>query len=214
MRCCVPFKKFKLVKIPAALDKPILIDANGLPRYWSVVWSSLFAHSLELSSQTSKLRYIEALYLFGDKLKRIGYLDDILSELNISALGALLEAFFIQLRNQNKITGATEIKWQTCFAFVKLITNLLSKNQIDINKLSAIESKLFHLGQLYGQLRIQKSKRPDNLRSLPAEVVSYLYEILEPSPESTSNPFKRNLTRWNVFLSYMGSTHETEYKPR
>lgn len=203
----MPFKKIIHVKIPAALIKPILVDANGLPRYWSVVWSSLFTHNLELSSETLKLRYIESLYMFADKLKRIGYLDDILSDINISEIGELLEAFFIQLRNQNEITGATENKWQICFSFVRAITTLLTKSQIDINKLSAIESKLFHLGQLYGQLRIQKSKRPDNLRSLPVDLVSCLYEMLDPSEVSISNPFKRNLTRWNVFITYICMLH-------
>lgn len=203
----MPFKKITHVKIPTALNKPILVDVNGLPRYWSVIWSSLFTHSLQLSSETLKLRYIESLYMFADKLNRTGYLDEILSDINIPEIGKLLEAFFIQLRNQNEISGATENQWQICFSFVKSITTLLSKNQIDKNKLSAIESRLFHLGQLYGQLRIQKPKRPDNVRSLPVEVVTYLYEILDPSQESNSNPFKRNLTRWNVFIAFICMLH-------
>lgn len=203
----MPYKKFTHVKIPAALNKPILVDKNGLPRYWSAIWTSLFTHSLESSSETIKLRHIEALYTFADNLNRAGYLDDILSEIDILSIGNLLEAFFIHLRNQNKITGATEIKWQTCFSFVKSITTYLSKNQINLNKFSGIESKLFHLGQLYGQLRIQKSKRPDIMRSLPADVVTCLYAMLDPSPESTSNPFKRNKSRWNVFITYICMLH-------
>ncbi|MDX1914053.1 MAG: tyrosine-type recombinase/integrase [Methylophilus sp.] len=200
------YKKFKNIQLPTNLNRPILVDENGLPRYWSVIWSSIYTHNLELNSETAKLRHIESLYLFADKIK-LGYLDDIISGLDIVAIGDLLEAYFIQLRNQSNITGATEINWQTCFSFVKTIITLLSKSQIDSNAFQKIESKLFHLGQLYGQLRIQKSKRPDHIRSLPADVIRYLYEMLDPSSESTLNPFKRTITRWNVFLTYICMLH-------
>lgn len=201
------FKKLVNIKLPTSLNRPILVDENGLPRYWPVIWSALFTHNLELTSETAKLRHIESLYLFADKIKQTGYLDDMISNLNIVAIGDLLEAFFIQLRNQSKVTGATEIKWQTCFSFVKTIVTHLSKSQIDKNTFSEIESKLFHLGHLYGQLRIQKSKRPDIMRSLPAEVVTCLYDMLDPSSESISNPFNRTITRWNVFLTYICMLH-------
>lgn len=203
----MPFKQFSNIKLPVSLRKPLLVDSNGLPRYWLIVWSSLFTYELKDSTIRVKLAYIENLYQFTDNLNGNGYLDDIISKIDIPEIGNLLEAFFINLRNQEKVTEATEKKWQTSYKFIKEITSHLNKNNFGRNKFSEVDSKLHHLGFLYDQLRIQKSKQPDILRSLPAEVVEYLFGMLDPSHNSKLNPFKRNLSRWNAYLSFICMLH-------
>jgi hypothetical protein len=203
----VPYKSFTKIKLPVSLRKPILVDADGFPRYWLIVWSSLFTYDLKDTTIKVKFSYIEYLYQFTENLKCPGYLDNILSDINISEIGNLLEAYFIHLRNQEKITEAAEKKWDTCYKFVKDITNYLNKNNFGSNKFESISGKLHHLGYLYDQLRINKTKQPEVLRSLPSEVVGYLYEILDPTHISQLNPFNRNLSRWNAFLSFICMLH-------
>lgn len=183
----------------------MLLDANGLPRYWATVWAALVAYHLEPATVSIKLRHIESLYHFADQLHGNGHLDDCLANIDIAKIGDLLEAYFICLRNRPDITSATENNWQTCFGFVKDTITRLSKNQPNQNHLAVIESKLHRLDSLYGQLRIQKSKRPDILRSLPASVVSAIYDII--SPESPENPFRQIQTRWNAFLAFICMLH-------
>lgn len=182
-----------------------MLDANGLPRYWATIWSALAAHHLGAATEAKKLRYIESLYDFADRLHGNGHLDDCLANIDIAKLGDLLEAYFIGLRNQPDITGATEKNWRTCFGFVKDTVTRLGKNQPNQTRLAVIESRLHQLDTLYGQLRIQQSKRPDILRSLPASVVSAIYDIL--SPESPENPFRQMQTRWNAFLAFICMLH-------
>lgn len=153
-----------------SLRSPILTDHHGLPRYWLIVWASLFTHHLKPASQKVKIRYIESFYAHADGINGSGYLDSILSAIDINEIGSALEAFFITLRNQELVNSSTEKQWQTCYAFVKDTTTHLSKSNIHINKLTSIEAKLNQLGFLYSQLKIRQSKKPDILRSLPVDV--------------------------------------------
>ena len=199
------YKQFRSAQLPKALSHPILVDANGLPRYWATIWGVLRSHELELSTEAKKLRYIESFYIFADDLHESGYLDTILGRLDLSSIGDIMEAYFISLRNRSDISSATETNWQTCLGFVKDIVAHLSKANRNNHSAAKIEPRLHQLNTLYGQLRIQKTRRPDILRSLPAEVVSTIYDLL--NPEATNNPFKRSHTRWNVFLAFICMLH-------
>lgn len=188
------YKRFRYIQPPQALSRPVLVDKFGMPRYWAVIWSALKSHDLELSTEAKKLRYIESLYTFADELHGNGYLDNALSQLDLSAIGDVLD-----------VSSATEANWQTCLGFVKDIASRLSKGSIQSPNLARIDSKLHQLNTLYGQLRIQKTRRPDILRSLPAEVIAIVYELL--NPDASNNPFKRQHTRWNVFLAFICMLH-------
>lgn len=207
--CCLllpmTYKRFISTDLPKTLLRPILVDSKGLPRYWVVIWSSLNLHNLEPSTESKKLRYIESLYAFTDDLYGIGFLDDSLGRSDIAAIGDALEAYFIRLRNRPEVTSATEANWQTCLGFVKDTLMRLNKNSPNSLGLENIESRLHHLDTLYGQLRLHKSRNPDILRSLPADVVSAMYELL--NPKAIDNPFQRTRTRWNVFLIFMCLLH-------
>lgn len=199
------YKQFRSIELPKALSHPVLVDANGLPRYWAAIWSALTSHELELSTEVKKLRYIESFYAFADELHGCGYLDSALGRLDLPAIGDIMEAYFISLRNRSDISSATEANWQTCLGFAKDIVGRLAKTGIHTTSLAKTEARLHQLDTLYGQLRIQKTRRPDILRSLPAEVVSAIYDLL--NPEASNNPFKRTHTRWNAFLAFICMLH-------
>lgn len=192
--------------VPKPLRSSLLTDEIGLPRYWATVWSTLRTKDLAASTEMQRLRHIEALYLFADNLHGTGYLDDILGSCQIEELGNLLEAYFVSLRNRPEVTESTQKQWHAGMSFVKDVILRLSKSGMAIGKLAEAESRLLHLDALYGQLRVRKTRRPDILRSLPAAVVSHLYETLDP--ESPDNPFTRTRTKWTVFLAFVLMLHQ------
>jgi len=201
------YKQFSTqLRVPISLKAPALTDAWGLPRYWVTVWALISARDLAESTEIKQLRYIEALYVFCDSLHGDGYLDDTLGACRIADLSNLLEAYFVSLKNRPEITQASEIQWKTGLSFVKDVVFRLSRNGNSMNQLAETESRLLHLDALYGQLHIRKTKHPTILRSLPAAVVSHLYDMLDP--ESSTNPFSRKRTRWTAFLAFILMLHQ------
>ena len=164
------------------------------------------SRDLARTTETRNLRYIEALYVFADNLHRPGFLDDILTQCDFAELSSLLEAYFISLRNRPKLTEAAQKQWRTGLSFVSDVVIGLCRNAAAPSGLAKLETRLLQLDASYGQLRIHKPRRPATLRSLPADVVSWLYETLDP--ESTTNPFKRHVTRWRVFTAFVFMLHE------
>ena len=203
----MPFLQFSnSARIPETLRSPLLTDRLGLPRFWVTVWSAFSTRSLALSTETKKLRYIESLYTFTDETYGQGYLDAVLGRTNLTELESILEAYFVSLRNRPRLQESTEKQWQAGLSFVRDVVLRLSKSSATEESLSKAERRFMRLDVLYGQLRIQKARSPDMLRSLPAEVVSYLYEILDP--ESPQNPFKRQHTRWTAFIAFILMLHQ------
>lgn len=201
------YKQFSTqLPVPISLKAPVLTDALGLPRYWVTVWALINARDLAESTEMKQLRYIEALYRFCDGLHGDGYLDDTLGACQIKDLSNLLEAYFVFLKNRPAVTQASEIQWKTGLSFVKDVVLRISRNAHSVNQLAEAETKLLHLDALYGQLHIRKTKHPTILRSLPAAVVSHLYDMLDP--ESSTNPFSRQRTRWTAFLAFILMLHQ------
>ena len=187
-------------EIPSVVSGPLLVDNIGLPRYWSTVWATLFTADLSHSTQTHKLRHIEALYSFADELYGSGSLDDLLGNLDINGLGYLLEAFFVSLRNQ-PTTNNNEQKWLTALNFVSSILEWLSRGEMRSNaKFNAIRQKLSFLDTLYSQLKVAKPRQPNVIRSLPANVIEALFNIL--APDAVINPFRNPESRWRVYLIF------------
>ena len=185
--------------IPQTLTGPLLIDDYGLPRYWSTVWSTLSICSLEPSTQTHRLRLIESLYCFADELNGCGSLDDMLGSLDMNGLGQVLEAFFVSIHNR-PVNANSEMKWRTALGFVTSVLMWRSKGDVQNPEFQSIQKKLSYLETLYSQLRISKPRQPNVIRSLPANVLEALFELL--SPDSSTNPFRNDKTRWRVFLIF------------
>lgn len=191
-----------------ALQAPFLTDEfhYGLPRYWVNVHSIVNSRDLADSTEKKRLQRVEALYVFADNLRYQGFLDDALSKCDLDELAPVLEAYFISLKNRPKLTESSENQWRTGISFVVEIVTRISKSCSTMNGLEQINAKLLHLQYLYGQLRIHKSRQPETLRSLPSEVVSYLYEVLDPL--SSDNPFARTQTKWTMFIAFVILLHQ------
>jgi integrase len=83
---------------------------------------------------------------------------------------------------------------------------LLSKNNQSISEIRKIETQIGRLTSLYSQLRISKRKTQEAIRSLPANVIEYIFMMLDPLSEK--NPFKREVTRWRVFIIFTLLLHQ------
>lgn len=193
--------------VPHPLRGPLLIDSvHGLPRYWAAVWSLLEGSSLARSSLTKKLRQIESLYAHTDLVFGPSFLDNALGTVNDALLSDMLESWFISIKNQSDIGPSDEARWRAGLSFVVCIITRLSKANLPTERLRKMEVRLHRLSHLYGQLHVQRNRRPSFPRSLPASVVHALYEILDPS--STTNPFARQRTRWLAFLAFVLMLHQ------
>lgn len=194
-------------RVPHPLQGPLLIDSvHGLPRYWAAVWSLLEGSSLARSSLTKKLRQIESLYAHTDLVFGPSFLDNALGTVNDALLSDMLESWFISIKNQSDIGPSDEARWRAGLSFVVCIITRLSKANLPTERLRKMEVRLHRLSHLYGQLHVQRNRRPSFPRSLPASVVHALYEILDPS--STTNPFARQRTRWLAFLAFVLMLHQ------
>ncbi|HDS1227070.1 TPA: site-specific integrase [Stenotrophomonas maltophilia] len=162
--------------------------------------------SLARSSLTKKLRQIESLYAHTDLVFGQSFLDDALGTVNDALLSDMLESWFISIKNQSDIGPSDEARWRAGLSFVVCIITRLSKANLPTERLRRMEARLHRLSHLYGQLHVQRNRRPSFPRSLPASVVHALYEILDPS--STTNPFARQRTRWLAFLAFVLMLHQ------
>jgi integrase len=190
--------------IPQQLRGVAVVGTNQMPRYWPNIWILMAGHDWATSTQTVRLRYVESLYEHADLLWRPNVLDDALSALDGQALADILESWFISLRNQAIQTRSNEARWRTGLGFVTSVVTWLSASSGA--KLQAMEARLHRLSTLYSQLHIRRGGRIEHVRSLPSTVVEFLYELLDP--ESPTNPFRRERTRWVVFISFVLMLHQ------
>lgn len=200
------FRQLDSSLVPAALRGAVLVDNTGIPRYWSAIWSATSIAQLASSTLTQKLRYVENLYQHADNLIGANALDDALSGFNDEALAAILESWFISIRNQPAVTSADENRWQTGLGFVTDVITWLSRTGSADDRLRNIEQRLHRLSSLYSQLHVRKSASAGAVRSLPASTVEALYILLDP--ECPQNPFLRTKTRWRVYVAFVLMLHQ------
>lgn len=186
-------------RLPSSLWGPVLLDKLGLPRYWANIWSVLNLSVLHASTRTNNLRHIEALYSFTDDLKGPGFLDDIIAKVQINEIFALLEAFFVSIRNK-PVSNNSEKKWRTALYFLRNTLLLISKTDANYEKFVEGERKFHYLETLYDKLHVKKKSRTNKVRSLPANVVEALFEITDPS--SSQNPFRNEKIKWQVYIIF------------
>jgi len=192
--------------LPKTLQTGFLVDANQRPRYWVVVWCSLFTGQLAEGTLIRKLRGIERLYQHAETLIGIGGLDAAIGQANYEVLAEVLESWFITIRNQPVATESLELQWQNGLHFVQTILAWLPNNKSSDGDRRKMEERLHKLNHLYRQLHINKPIRVEQVRSLPAEVVENLYEILDP--EYPLNPFSNIKMRWRVYISFILMLHQ------
>jgi hypothetical protein len=69
-----------------------------------------------------------------------------------------------------------------------------------------LKAKLMRLQLLNSHLHVGGKRRPERVCSLPAEVVEFLYEMLDP--ESESNPFRKGVSRWRIYTVFILLLHQ------
>ena len=190
---------------PPNLRSPLLVDNRGLPRYWATIWSTLMTGQLAESTHSKKLRHIEDLYRHADHCFGPSALDDALGRFDDDALGSILESWFVSLRNQPTTTEADQQRWDTGITFVSSVVGWISRSDASA-RLHNIEGRLHRLSSLYRQFHVYRRKPVEAVRSLPASTVESLYQIVDP--ESQTNPFPRERTRWRVYVAFVLMLHQ------
>jgi integrase len=185
---------------------PMLVDTLGVPRYWATVWMSFLPPDLAPSTLGKKLTHLDSFYQHSDHSLGLGGLDDALADLNVEALRSALEAYFLSLRNQFAVTPATEERWQAALHFVIETVQRLTRSSLAMQQLDSLRDRLLNVQLLNSHLHVGRRRRPERIRSLPAEVVEALYQMLDP--ESPSNPFVDLASRWRVYTIFMLLLHQ------
>ncbi len=190
---------------PPPLQGPALFDSSGLPRFWASVWSVLQPGDLSLATVTKKLGHIESLYLHADTILGDGGFDHALATTDVESLITVLESRFVALRNHPVTTSADE-RWQVSMSFVTDVTRRIASSSPSKIRARELQGSLTQLEHRFSPLYIGHRKRPERIRSLPAEVIETLYERLDPM--SPSNPFPNGNSRWRVYLIFMLLLHQ------
>lgn len=185
---------------------PALVDDIGLPRFWAAVWASYLPADLAPATVAKKLGQLERLYQHADALLGPGGLDNALVDFDITVLCDVLEGFFFSIKNAVSITAGSENCWQTALQFVSENLQRRSRNCAEPNRLEEFRHKLKVLELTHAKLHIGRRCRPERVRSLPADVVEYLYHLLDPT--SSINPFQNKASRWRVYITFILMLHQ------
>lgn len=202
----MPYLHLSHPSIPRALRVPTLVDAHGIPRYWANIWSTMCLGHLADSTKTAKLRQLETLYTHADRELGPSGLDNALSRQDHAVLADTLESWFVSIRNRAPGSRSDELRWNTGLAFVTNISAWLTKATSAPSDERSRAARIHRLGTLYSQLHVAKSSSSAAVRSLPANVVQALYELLDPT--SAINPFKHPSTRWRLYLAFTLMLHQ------
>lgn len=62
------------------------------------------------SSKEKQLRYVEDFYEFAGQLKGYKPLDDVIADVDLEALGEILEAYFVSIQNQPIVNGSKRVE--------------------------------------------------------------------------------------------------------
>lgn len=197
--------------VPELLRTPILVDEKlHIPRYWASIYSLIFFSNLSHATQSRKLRYIDSFYNFVDNKFGSGSLDLAIASTKLDKLSMYCESYFTFLLN-NQADGDksnnVRLKWQIVYDFIYKITLYISKGNHSLEKVQQLELKFKLLNNLYQQLHIKNKRRSNpSIRSLPSNIIEYLYQLLDP--ESKLNPFRDINTKWRVFTAFILLLHQ------
>ena len=196
-------------QIPSALHGWLLVDQHSIPRYWSTVWSSLEAASLEESTR-GRLAVIEQFYQSVAAQLGEDYLDRLIAQLDFDALESCLEGFFVSLRNHSaKNAGNQSASWRTVISFVKACTDRIVRTGAFKTPIDDIHPRLLRLERLHNALNLRRTRRSETVRALPALVLEELYDLI--SPASPRNPFRNKSLRWRNFALILLMLHQPSW---
>jgi integrase len=170
------------------------------------VWASFLPADLAPATVVKKLGFVESLYQHADALLGSEGLDNALADFDVGALCKALQGYFLSIRNSLSITSASEDRWQVAIQFVTENLQRRSRNYAETDRIVDFKDRLRDLELTHAELHIGRRQRPERVRSLPSEVVEYLYQLLDP--ESSINPFQNEASRWRVYVSFILMLHQ------
>lgn len=192
-------------EMPTQLRGPVPVDRYGIPRYWGTIASLLLSAGLADGTLRKELGDLDHFYSATDELLGDGGLDAALAALDTAALVRSLEAYFIRLKGKERITAASERRWQAALRFVIDISERVGKSSANYSRLAQVNSAIGDIRLTCSNLHLGVRRRAERIRSLPAAVVEVLYEILDPA--SSKNPFRTEAVRWRVYLTFWLMLH-------
>ena len=188
-------------QVPGPLLGNILVrdDRAGLPRYWATVWLTLDGAGLAHNTIRKKLAAIEGMYQTAIQVFGHDDLDDLLFSLNFEKIETLLTSRFVQLQNATTQRAVdNSASWHNGYTFIRSVLERLCTSESQLGALRQLTTKLLKLDRQFKSLNPSPARsKPMALRSLPASVVSELYEIV--SPNSARNPFRTEGLKWRNF---------------
>lgn len=166
------------------LRGPVLVDDFGLPRYWAIVWTLFLSVDLAHGTVSKKLSHLDALYRYADSKLGHGGLDNALADFD----------------------AASEDRWQLAVQFIRENLQRISRNYQQPAQLAKFHEQLRELELHCSNLHIGRRRRPERIRSLPADIIEFLYLLLDP--ESKINPFQNEASRWRVYVCFILMLHQ------
>ena len=182
--------------VPSSLRGPVLVDRHGVPRYWAAVWAAFLPGNLAPSTLSKYLGYVEDLYCYADRLLGDSRLDEALASIDVDLLSDTLDGYFQLLHNRNDMIEVSEARWRLAIRFITELLNRLATNTTSHTSIADLQSRLKRVDLLFAGLEVGRRRRSESVRSLPAEVIEALYEVVDPT--SGSNPFRNAPMRWRV----------------
>ncbi len=192
-----------LIRIPSmhSVKEPVLVEPSGIPRFWPSVWQAMNSTGLAESTVLKNLGNLENFYRYVEATIGAASLDDALASCDLDPLFDVLEGYFFALKNRPPITAATEDKWQAAVQFVIDTAHRTGRAHRGAEQIHDLEARIHQFRLMSGRLYAGRRRRAERIRSLPAEVVEWLYMALDPG--SPHNPFKGIRSRWRVFTIFV-----------
>jgi integrase len=189
----------------SVLSGPVLVDDDGVPRFWSLVWA-IYQPMVAKSTLQKKLRYVDAFYKHAQEIAE-SRLDSAIAGLDVEQLSSLLQGYYTHIGNSAPITPASQYKWSSATKFISDLADLrlhISSSRDENDKLRV---KIAELKMINQPLYASRQASPTRLRALPYQVIEYLYGLLDPT--SKTNPFHRPRTIWNAWILFLLFLHES-----
>lgn len=178
--------------IPPALVGPRCTDPDGFPRYAATIWLDfLHAHQAVATREKHALS-IGRLYRDAEAMNPSVDLDSALMTANILDLERVLSSALIG----HQAHGSDDKRWavQKRFVFGFLAT-VIGAESPDLTR------ELKRLERTYAQLRSGSMPRNIPVRSVPADVLEDLFEVIRP--DSFRNPFRTEVARLRNFIIFL-----------
>jgi hypothetical protein len=151
------------------------------------------------------LRLIDRFYGHCDESFGSGRLDHALTSLNLNELADYLESYYFTIRNDSEISETDSKRWRLALSFVEDVATRISADSPSSKFAMEFRSLLQDFRFRLSILQIRCKPRPERIRSIPADVLDLLYDMLEPG--SRMNPFRSVRTQWRVYCSFIMLLH-------